>query len=222
MVKPLIPPARRVGRRLPGAERRAAILRAALPLFAARGFSGATTRDLASASGVTEPVLYRHFPSKAVLFAAVLEGAEARILDRLTLALRGVEGVRRRLAALAEALEPTFSALADEFRVLNGAAATHEDPESAAAVRATYTRLGDFLGEAVRTAGLRRGVDPVTVGYLLLELGLGASLVRPLGVPVTSRAAYGDEVLRLLGRALDARPPASRPGSRGRIPRPGA
>lgn len=205
MVKPPDPTPRTTPRRLPGAERRAAILRAALPLFAAHGFSGTTTRDLARAAGVTEPVLYRHFPSKGDLFEAVLEGAVARILDRLAAAIRGVEGLRRRLDALAGALEPTFAALADEFRVVNGAAATRPDPRTTALVRAIYGRLGSFLSEAVRTSGLRRGVDPSTVGHLLLELGLGASLVRPSGLPATARAGYGEEVLRLLDGAIGPR-----------------
>jgi AcrR family transcriptional regulator len=203
-------PSDRGPRRLPSPERRAAILRAALPRFAAGGYSGTTTRDLARAAGVTEPVLYRHFPSKADLFAEVLRGVEERILERLAEAVRGVEGVRGRLSALAAALEPTVTALADEFRVLNGAAATRSDVATAAAVRATYARLGAFLAQAVRTKDLRRGLDPVTVGHFLLEVGLGASLVRPLGVPVVARTGYGPQVVRLLAFALEARPATAR------------
>jgi AcrR family transcriptional regulator len=202
MVKPHGTRSGATPRRLPGEERRAALLATALPLFAARGFAGTTTRDLARAAGVTEPVLYRHFPSKADLFVAVLAGAEERILLRLADAIRGVVGLRARLSALADVLEPTISALADEFRVLNGAAATHLDEATTGAVRATLTRLGAFLSDAVKAPGLARGADPVTVGHLLLELGLGASLVRPLRVPAVGRVGYGEEVLRLLARSL--------------------
>jgi AcrR family transcriptional regulator len=54
-----------------GAERKAAIVRAALPLFAQKGFARTTTRDLAKAAGVSEPLLYRHFPSKEALYLAI-------------------------------------------------------------------------------------------------------------------------------------------------------
>ncbi len=54
-------------------ERRAAIMRAAVRLFAERGFRGTTTRALADAVGVTEPVLYEHFRSKHDLYAAIVE-----------------------------------------------------------------------------------------------------------------------------------------------------
>ena len=47
--------------RMRSVERRAAIVRSASRLFAEKGFSGATTRELASALAVSEPVLYQHF-----------------------------------------------------------------------------------------------------------------------------------------------------------------
>lgn len=61
-------------RRLSAAERRRSIVRAAIPIFASRGFHGATTRDLAAAAGVSEALLYRHFPSKEALYHAITEG----------------------------------------------------------------------------------------------------------------------------------------------------
>jgi AcrR family transcriptional regulator len=44
--------------RLSKDQRRQAIVEAAAALFAERGFRGVTTRELAKAVGVTEPVLY--------------------------------------------------------------------------------------------------------------------------------------------------------------------
>jgi len=54
-------------------ERRAAIVRCAIHLFAEKGFRGTTTRELASAVGVTEPVLYQHFRTKRDLYTAIIE-----------------------------------------------------------------------------------------------------------------------------------------------------
>src|SRR5512135_1044494 len=58
---------------MPGGERRAAILRSAVDLFATRGFAGVTTRELAVAAGVSEAMLYKHFPHKEALYRAILE-----------------------------------------------------------------------------------------------------------------------------------------------------
>lgn len=48
-------------------------MQAAVRLFSERGFRGTTTRALARAVGVTEPVLYEHFRSKRDLYAAIIE-----------------------------------------------------------------------------------------------------------------------------------------------------
>jgi len=57
--------------RLPAEERRAAIIRAALKVFSEEGFHGATTRALAKEAGVSEALIFRHFPSKDELYAAM-------------------------------------------------------------------------------------------------------------------------------------------------------
>lgn len=54
--------------RLSSDERRLAILEAAVPLFAEEGFRGVTTRKLAERAGVSEALLYQHFPSKEALY----------------------------------------------------------------------------------------------------------------------------------------------------------
>jgi AcrR family transcriptional regulator len=59
--------------RLSAAERRSAIVAAAIRLFADKGFKGTTTRELAKAAGVTEPVLYQHFATKKDLYTAIIE-----------------------------------------------------------------------------------------------------------------------------------------------------
>jgi len=64
-------------RRLPAEERREAIVRAALRVFTATSYAGATTAEIAREAGVTEPVLYRHFASKRDLWLACLDVAWA-------------------------------------------------------------------------------------------------------------------------------------------------
>src|SRR5580700_368518 len=59
--------------RLDSDERRKAIVRAAVPLFARKGFAGTTTRELAEAAGISEALLFRHFPSKQLLYQEILQ-----------------------------------------------------------------------------------------------------------------------------------------------------
>lgn len=58
--------------RLHAEERRVAIVGAAKPLFARHGFAGTTTKQLARAAGVSEALVFQHFPSKAALYEEIL------------------------------------------------------------------------------------------------------------------------------------------------------
>ena len=57
--------------RLSCEERKEAIVKAVLPIFARNGFANTTTRELAKAAGVSEALLYKHFPSKESLYAEI-------------------------------------------------------------------------------------------------------------------------------------------------------
>lgn len=58
-------------KRLNSDQRKEAIVKAVLPVFARNGFANTTTRALAKAAGVSEALLYKHFPSKESLYAEI-------------------------------------------------------------------------------------------------------------------------------------------------------
>ena len=60
-------------RRLTPENRRAVIVSAALEVFGESGYDRASMRAVAKAAGITTPVLYDHFESKAALYAAVID-----------------------------------------------------------------------------------------------------------------------------------------------------
>ena len=78
-------------------DARKRLVMAAIELFAEKGFDGTTTRELADAAGVSEALLFKHFPNKSALFIAV----------RLSC---GTEQESARFAQL-RALEPSASTL---------------------------------------------------------------------------------------------------------------
>lgn len=79
--------------RLAGEERARRIVQAAMGLFARRGFAGVTSREIAEAAGVSEGLIFKHFPRKDSLYRAILE-AKMRELEGTTDlegALRGLD-----------------------------------------------------------------------------------------------------------------------------------
>jgi AcrR family transcriptional regulator len=61
--------------RRPAAERRRQILAAARALFAERGFHATSTRDLAATADINDALIYRYFPDKQAILAALIDEA---------------------------------------------------------------------------------------------------------------------------------------------------
>ncbi|MDE3198907.1 MAG: TetR/AcrR family transcriptional regulator, partial [Acidobacteriota bacterium] len=59
--------------RMSGEDRRRQLIEVAIDLFSEKGFSGTTTKEIASAAGVTEAIIFRHFATKQDLYKAILD-----------------------------------------------------------------------------------------------------------------------------------------------------
>jgi AcrR family transcriptional regulator len=70
-------------RRLPREQRRELMLEAAERFFGERGYHAASMSEIASASGITKPMLYEHFESKEHLYEQCVERARARMFEEI-------------------------------------------------------------------------------------------------------------------------------------------
>jgi AcrR family transcriptional regulator len=131
-------------------ERREAVLEAAVTEFAARGLAGTSTEDVARRAGISQPYLFRLFPTKKALFLALVERCFQRIADAFTSAAGDKTGEE----AL-EAMGDEYERLLDDHRALlllqMHAYAASEDPDIRAATRAGFKRL---WGLVERISGL--------------------------------------------------------------------
>lgn len=90
-------------------DTRSRILSSALRLFAAKGYDGTTTKDLASAAKVAEGTLFRHFPNKKAILIEVATAGWVEILTDLLTELSEManyqavaEVMRRRMLRMRE------------------------------------------------------------------------------------------------------------------------
>lgn len=189
-------PARRT--RLPAAERRETILRAAAAVFAEAGYRAAKVSDVAARVGVSEPVIFQNFGSKAALFAAVVEraAAEAReALDELAAGPGPASGLLAHVLAEPGGTGPGHclppGAGPDGTRAAYGvlfadAAALAAEPGLAGpardAVRAVAAHLADLVRHAQAGGGARPGADPDAAAWLLLSV-LAARRLRAAVMP---------------------------------------
>jgi TetR/AcrR family transcriptional regulator len=71
--------------RIPATARKASIIRSAAAIFGEKGFNGTKTREIAARAGVSEALIFKHFPSKEDLYAAILaeKSPVPGLLDRI-------------------------------------------------------------------------------------------------------------------------------------------
>ena len=197
-----------VRRLVPRGERRVQILDAAAELFSRRGFAGTTTREIAAAVGTTETVLFRHFPTKQSLYAAILEHwVPVAHVDRWLDELRALADARDDEAlfrAVVTAIVESYRQVPVYHRLMLFAAL--EDQELARVAQVKYTTpLSSFLREYVarrQSEGAFRRIRPEIVVHMLLSAAAQYAQWKALGVnplALSDRDIAGQAVALLAG-----------------------
>jgi AcrR family transcriptional regulator len=172
--------------RLPAAARRRAILDAALRVFAAGSYSGATTAEIARAVGVTEPILYRHFASKRDLYLACLDEAW-RALRAVYDERLAVVGDRDAVAAIGQASLAFHASEAVTPTVLwmQALAEAGDDEVIRAHLRGQLREVHEYVAGAMRRAQTAGGVPPdrdaAAEAWVFVGAGLLAAFADRLG-----------------------------------------
>jgi AcrR family transcriptional regulator len=130
--------------------RREEILDAALAVFAADGFEGASTDEIAAKAGISQPYVFRLFGTKKELFKAVVARCFRETLGEFQRAAEGLRG-REALEAMGNAYQEKLLPDRVRLRAQMQAYAACDDPEIAAVVRAGY---GDLVTYVERVSGL--------------------------------------------------------------------
>ncbi len=150
--------------RMSAVERRELVLEAAVGEFAVHGLAGTSTEDVARRAGISQPYLFRLFPTKKALFLALVDRCFRRVEDAFTTAAGDRTGDEA-LAAMADA----YALLLDDrtlLRLQMQAYAACDDPEIRAATRAGYKKLWE-LTERLTGLPFQRVVEFFAMGMLM-------------------------------------------------------
>lgn len=166
--------------RMRGEDRRALILAQSKKVFASKGYAAASTGELARASGITEPILYKHFGSKHGLYLAVLGQLSQEFMERFrSLVERRADGnLLDSLALLLLDYRNAGMADHDNIHLLLNATLESNDPEVAQLTqthnRATYTLVYGLLEQAQKQDLLSGQLDLSSAawGFLSFMAGL--------------------------------------------------
>ena len=149
---------------MPAVERRELVLEAALAEFAAGGLAGTSTEEVARRAGISQPYLFRLFPTKRALFLALVQRCFDRLEETFTTAAAGLTG-QDALTAMGDAYE----LLLDDRLLLQmqmQAYAACDDPEVRATTRAGFKHLWELV-ERLTGLPFQDVVDFFAVGMLM-------------------------------------------------------
>ena len=163
--------------RLTREERHQTILAAARTVFARHGFHGAGTAEIARVAGCSEPMLYKHFPSKQALFAAVLVDATAQLKQRIHTMLDDCQNGLEQMVAMVGVLshDPVMIEVS-RLRML--AITLADNPEIKSALEQSVSEMRRRVVGSVRQmqelGTARSDIDADQIGWLWLGFVLAA------------------------------------------------
>jgi AcrR family transcriptional regulator len=173
--------------------RRQLILGAARRCFARNGFAGTTTKSVAAAAAISEGLLFKHFPSKAALYAEIL--ADECEADPELAHLLGQEPSTGTLVELMKGMVRHFMQITEvpddeEAQRLRLMTTSHLDDGEFA--RLLYAKVADLIG-TVFVASLDRAVasgdasrigsEPLNLFWFAHHTVLMAALSRLPAIP---------------------------------------
>jgi AcrR family transcriptional regulator len=149
---------------MPAEQRRELVLGEAMAVFAAHGYAGTSTEEVARRAGISQPYLFRLFPTKKALFLALVERCFRRVRDEFAAAAGELTG-EEALTAMADAYEVLLD---DRILLLMQmqAYAACEDPEIRDATRTGFRKLWEQI-ERITGLPYQTVVDFFAVGMLM-------------------------------------------------------
>lgn len=183
--------------RLPRSERRAQLMHTARQVIADEGADALTLGLLAIRSGVSKPVVYDHFPTRAALLIALYEDLDNQHLSTISTALADTAPVRaEQVRAIADAY---VSCMVDHGAEVAGiVAALGGSPELERARQECDQRYLDVCRDALRRSKTNLD-DEAAIAFLGAAEALGTAAAQGNISAAAAKARAGAVLLMLTG-----------------------
>lgn len=160
-------------------DTRTALLDAATPLFAEKGYDATSVREITASAGANLGAITYHFGSKAALFEEIMVRAQSELVERMGAAIAGTGSALDRVE---RAFTAHFTFLADhpDFRRLAGQMLLREGslpPRVAALLHQGVGILVRLIVEGQREGTIRPG-DPRAMVVAVMAPSMVLNLLR--------------------------------------------
>jgi TetR/AcrR family transcriptional regulator len=173
--------------RMAAAARREALIDVACGTFARSSYRGTTTKAIAAEAGVTEPILYRHFPSKRDLYLACLDAAWARVQALWETALADEPDPGAWLQAMGVAYlaaKDKRTRLVDLW--IQALSEASDDPVIRRSLRRQIREVHEYVQDVIERAQAAGGIiserDPSAEAWVFISIGLLGTIDRRLSM----------------------------------------
>jgi TetR/AcrR family transcriptional regulator len=178
-------------------QRRRLIIESAQAMFAASNYARVSTAELAKAAGISEPALYRYFPSKKDLFISTIKTAGKRLLDIWERLASDIVDPLEVIRAIGLGYYDHLRSRSPVMKLLFQALSEADDEEIRQALHSNFAAFIHLLKENIeegKSQGLiRQDVNTTVAAWQFMSFGLTLDLMHLLGFDEELNRSYVEE-----------------------------
>ena len=172
-------------KRLPAEERKKQILKCAVKVLARSNYYNTKMSDIAKEAGISEALVYKHFPSKKAIFLSVLKHMSDRILFFWQDEIAPTESALERLRFMLLGYYQRMIKHPNELKVQFMAVAGIDDKDVLKRLRKDQQNyiqsIADVIEEGIRKGEVRKDVDVNALAFAYNGSGIMMNMMRLLG-----------------------------------------
>lgn len=172
-------------KRLSAAERKPQILRSAIRAMAESNYRTTSIAEIAAEAGITEPAVYRYFPTKKALFISIIEDVGHRVLNLWQAIIDESPGPIEAMRGISLDYYERAMTRRGDLKVLFQSLAEVDDDDIREALRAQFrgyvNLLEGLLVKCLEQDLIHQSVHPRTAAWTFLSVGFTLNLVGLLG-----------------------------------------
>jgi len=170
--------------RLPAEKRRKQIVKCAVRVFARSNYRKARVADIAAEAGISEAMIYKHFPSKKSIFIEILHNMSGRIISRLREEENKEENALEAIRNMAKTFYNLIVNHPDEVKVQFQAISEVDDKEIADRLHQDHEDYMRFIRSVIergiQQGTVRKDLDVDRLVLLLDGVGVFIELMKLL------------------------------------------
>ena len=191
--------------RLPAEERKKQILKCAVKVFAKSNYRSAKMADIADEAGISEAMVYKHFPSKKVIFLKILQHMSGRIIKFWEEEAEKQQDPLTALRNMGLAYYKRMKRHPDELKVQFQAISEVDDKDIAKQLRREHMSyigyIDSVLKKGVQQGTIKKDLDTGLIAFIFNGGGIVLNMMKLLCL---NKPLIEDNLETLLDQYIDS------------------